>query len=133
MPSNLDVVRRALEGFDGRDPEKLLASATEDVEMRSAIIGGAEANCYLGHDGVRQWARERDEAFPDIRFMIDELREVGELVVVLGHIKARGSASGVEFDAPSGWVVSVRDGLIATIHGYLDQDAALEAARAGIT
>jgi ketosteroid isomerase-like protein len=133
MASVIDVVRRALEEFDGHDAEALLAWATDDVEMRSAVIGGAEGNVYTGHEGVRRWARERDEAFEEIRFVVDELQEVGELVVALGRIHARGEASGVPLEMPSGWVVSVRDGRIATMHGYLDHDAAIEAARAGTT
>ena len=132
MQSNLEVVRHALDGFDGRSADELLRWATEDVELRSAIIGGAEANVYRGHDGIREWARERDETFPEIRFLIDDMRAVGDLVVVLGHIKARAAASGVEIDTPSGWVVSVRDSLIATIHGYLSHDDALRAAAAGL-
>jgi ketosteroid isomerase-like protein len=128
---DLAMVRQALEGFGGQSAEELIPWTTEDVELRSAVIGTAEGNMYRGHDGVREWARERDESFDEIRFISDEIREVGDLVVVLGHIHARGEASGLTLDAPSGWVVSVRDGKIATLHGYLDHGAALEAARAG--
>ena len=73
--SNLEVVRRMLEGFDGRDPENLIAWACEDIELRTAIIGGAENNVYRGHEGVRDWARERDEMFDDIEFRVGDMIE----------------------------------------------------------
>jgi ketosteroid isomerase-like protein len=129
--SNSEVVRSALAAFDQQDIETLLEWCTEDVEMRSAIVGGAEANVYRGHDGMRQWQRERDEAFDEIALSLHETHEIGDLVVALGHLHARGAASGVSLDAESGWVVSVRDGRIASLHGYLDHESALAAARAG--
>jgi ketosteroid isomerase-like protein len=129
--SDVEVVQRALEAFDASNVDALLEWCTEDVEMRSAIVGGAEANVYRGHDGMRQWARERDEAFDEVVLSLHDASQIGGLVVALGRISARGAASGVMLDADSGWVVSVRDGRIATMHGYLDHESALEAARAG--
>ncbi len=129
--SNIEVVRRALADFDGASAEAMVEWTTEDVELRSAIIGGAEGIVYRGHDGLREWARGRDEAFDEIRFVVRELVEVGELVVALGHVHARGEASGLTLDTPSGWVVTVRDGRVASMYGYLDPDEALAAARAG--
>jgi ketosteroid isomerase-like protein len=70
------------------------------------------------------------ETFAVTELFADEIHEVGELVVALGHIHARGGSSGVSLDSPSGWVVSIRDGRIASMHGYLDHEQALEAARA---
>jgi ketosteroid isomerase-like protein len=129
-PENVEIVRRALAAFEGRDAEALLEWCTDDVELRSAIIGGAEGNVYRGDDGVREWAGEGLDTFEELRLVADEFREVGELVVMLGHIRARGGSSGVVLDSPSGWVVALRDGRIASLHGYLEHEAALEAAEA---
>jgi ketosteroid isomerase-like protein len=127
------IVRRALTAFEfRRDLGPLLELVSEDVELRSAIIGGAEANVYRGHDGVRRWAREGEEAFEELALVAEDVRTVGDAVVALGFIHVRGGASGVAFDSPSGWVFGVRDGRIARMHGYLDHDQALEAARAGV-
>jgi ketosteroid isomerase-like protein len=81
---------------------------------------------------VREWAREGDEAFDELRLTIDEVRDAGPVVLALGRIEARGGASGVALDAPNGWVLWVRDERIAALHGFLDHAAAIEAAaRAG--
>jgi hypothetical protein len=49
--SNVEVVRRAVDSFADRDVDALSAWLTEDVELRSAIIGNAEGNVYRGHEG----------------------------------------------------------------------------------
>ena len=129
--SNVEVVTRALAAFESTgfaDIEPFIAWVTEDVELRSAIVGGAEGNVYRGHDGIREWAREVTDAFDDLHLIAEEFREVSDVVVGLGHVKARGGASRLELDVPSGWVVAVRDGRIAWMHGYLEHEAALEAA-----
>jgi ketosteroid isomerase-like protein len=128
--SNVEIVRRALDAFVGRDPDALAEWCTEDVELRSAVIGTAEGNVYRGHDGLRDWAREGRELFAELQLIADDIREVGELVVMLGHIHARGGSSGVVLDSPSGWVVWMRDGRIAAMTGYLSHDEALAVADA---
>ena len=132
--SKVEIAERTLEVFARSgvpDVEELLGWLTEDVELRSAIVGGASGSTYHGHDGVRQWAREVDEAFDELRMLPHEFSEVGDLVVALGHVQARGGASGLVLDVAIGWVVSVRNGKAATLHGYLDHAEALAAARAG--
>ena len=128
--SNVEKVRRALDAFVGRDPDALAEWCTEDVELRSAVIGTAEGNVYRGHDGLRDWAREGKELFDELQFIADDIREVGELVVMLGHIHARGGSSGVVLDSPSGWVVWMRDGRVAAMTGYLSHAEALAVADA---
>jgi ketosteroid isomerase-like protein len=133
--SNIEVVQRALAAFESTgfaDIEPFVEWVTEDVELRSAIVGGAEGNVYCGHDGIRAWARQVSDALDELHLIAEDFREVGGFVVGLGHVKARGGASGLELDVPSGWVVEVRDGRVARMHGYLDHDSALEAAREGV-
>jgi ketosteroid isomerase-like protein len=131
--SKVEIVERTLEAFARSgvpDVEELIGWLTEDVELRSAIVGGASGSTYHGHDGVRQWAREVDEAFDELRMLPHDFSEVGDLVVGLGHVQARGGASGLVLDVPIGWVLSIRDGKVASLHGYLDHAEALAAARA---
>jgi ketosteroid isomerase-like protein len=122
---NVEIVRRALAAFERqgvRDIEALIPYVTEDVELRSAIIGGAEGNVYRGHDGIRRWAAEGAELFDELRLVADDERAVSAFVVALGFIHARGGASGLTLDSPTEWVITVRDGLIARLSGYLDHE-----------
>ena len=45
-------------------------------------------------------------------------------VLVLGRMKGRGKASGVEFEAPAAWVCELRDGKVAKVHFYAHEEAA---------
>ena len=133
--SDVEVVEHALAAFERRgfdDIEGLIEWLTEDVELRSAIVGGADGSVYRGHDGIREWARGVGEAFDELHLVARDVRAVGELVVGLGHVTARGGASGLELDVPIGWVLTVRDGRVARMHGYLDPEEALAAAEAGV-
>jgi ketosteroid isomerase-like protein len=52
----------------------------------------------------------------------------GDRVVVTLHFKGRGKGSGVEVDARSHQVHTLRDGKLIRLDEYLDRDEALEAA-----
>ena len=58
----------------------------------------------------------------------EEFREVGDKVVVLGRLRARSRASGMDVDVPMGFVWTLRDG--KAVHGrtFSDQAEALRAA-----
>jgi ketosteroid isomerase-like protein len=129
--SNVEIAQRLWGAFEQggfRGIDAWIGLLAEDVELHPAIVGGADGSTYHGHDGVRAWAREVDETLEDLHLRADEYREVGGRVVAIGHVSARGGASGLELDVPIAWVLSIRDGRVATMHGYLDVAAALEAA-----
>ena len=96
------------------------------MELQSAIIGGAEGNTYRGHDGVRQWMAESDAAFEDLRVEPQEFRDAGHRVLMLGHVYARGRASGVDVDSPIAWLCTLRGSRIVSQRGYLNPEEALE-------
>jgi ketosteroid isomerase-like protein len=54
--------------------------------------------------------------------------DLGDRVLVLGRVRARGRESGVELDSPLGWVFTVRGGKLAKAEGFLSRAQALEAA-----
>jgi ketosteroid isomerase-like protein len=72
--------------------------------------------------------REVDEAFADVRVEFLEARDLGEHIVVVGHLRARGRASGAETDSPIAWVVEFANGRVVRMRDYLDPGEALEAA-----
>ena len=53
---------------------------------------GGEATLYRGHDGIRDGIRDGDEAFSEIKAEPAEVRDLGERVVAIGHLRhaARG-------------------------------------------
>ena len=59
----------------------------------------------------------------------EEYRDAGDRVLILCHLYARGSESGVELDFPLAWLCTLRGGKIVRQHGYFSPHEALEAAR----
>src|SRR5688500_7022275 len=126
---NVEIVRRAFEAVNRRDDvEEILSYIDPEGELHSAVIGGAEGNVYRGHEGFRRWFAETDDAFAEIRTDVTEARDLGDRVLVLGHIKARGRESGAPVDAPTGWIFTVGRGRLVKAEGFLSHAETLEAA-----
>ena len=127
---NVDIARKVADALNRRDVEAILAYANPEIELHSAIIGGAEGNTYRGHDGVRQWMAESIATFAELRGETEEwqYRDLGDDVLTIGRVYARGRESGVEIDSPMAWLTTFRDGKIVLTRGYLNVREALEAA-----
>ena len=125
---NVELVRRALEAFPRGDLDEMLSYMDPDLEFHSAIVGGAEGNIYRGHDGFRRWYADSFESFEELRNEWSEFRDLGDRVLALGHVRARGRESGVEIDSPMGWIFTVRHGKAMKAEGFLSQEEAMNAA-----
>jgi ketosteroid isomerase-like protein len=58
----------------------------------------------------------------------DEIRSLGDRLVVFGEIHGRGRASGMDVRVPLAWVLEFRDGKLRRNRTYADRNEALEAA-----
>jgi ketosteroid isomerase-like protein len=128
---NLESVRRAIEAWNGDDLDGFLAELDADVEWQPAIQPGLEgrAATYRGHDGAREiWRQDRGEAWERLINRPQELRDLGESVLALGHIDLTARATGIEFSQEVGEVFDFRAGKIARIRDFLTHAEALEAA-----
>jgi uncharacterized protein len=125
---NVEVVREALDAVNRRDTEAGLSYIDPEAELQSAIIGGAEGNTYRGHEGIRDWMAESDATFEELRVEPEEVRDLGDDVLLIGRLYARGRESGVEVDSATAWLFTLHDGKIMRARGYLNPEEALEAA-----
>ena len=124
----MDLVRGALEAFARGDVEGMLSDLDPDVELHSAIVGGAEGNVYRGHEGFRNWYADSFESFEELTNEWSEFRDLGDRVLAIGRVKARGRESGVELDSPIAFVFTLRRGKLMKAEGFLSRAEALEAA-----
>jgi hypothetical protein len=118
---NVQVVRRVNEAFDAKDIDALLAEHHPHVEivvLRSQIEGP-----YRGHDGLRRMAADVFAA--DFELRIDEIRDCGSRVLVLGHQHA--TVRGVPFDHVLAEVYEVEGGKVARMQAFSTVEQALEA------
>ena len=127
---NVEAFKRATDAANRRDIEAMLEDLDPDVEWHPAIAAllGGKATMYRGHEGVREWFRDQEEAFAEVRIDYSEIRDVGERVVGIGRLRTRGKSSGAETESPVAWVIELKNGKAIHARAYLEPREALEAA-----
>jgi ketosteroid isomerase-like protein len=127
---NLENFHRLVDALRKRDVEAALEDIHPDIELHPGLVatvaGGAAV--YRGHEGVRQWFRDSFEVFGEVEFDFPDVRDLGDRVLALGHLRVRGSASGAPAESPFCYVNEYEDGKPIRIWTYLDPKEALEAA-----
>jgi ketosteroid isomerase-like protein len=127
---NVEAFKRAVEANNRRDYDALLAELHTDVEWHGVmgVMFGGEATVYRGHAGVLEYLRDVDEGFTVRDIQWSEFRDLGERIVVLGHVRGRGRESGIELDSQYGAVADFKEGKVIKYWDYFDHKEALEAA-----
>jgi ketosteroid isomerase-like protein len=127
---NVEAFKRAIEAYNRRDVDAFWEALDPEIELQGALqaLLESEATVYRGHEGVRQWVRDIDEALADIRLELPEIHDLGARMVAIGRLSARGTASGAETESPFGCVVEWRNGKATRVLSFLDRKEALEAA-----
>ncbi len=126
MASNVDIMRVALEAFNDRDGagfDALLDPNAEIVPVRAALEGVT----FRGADAASQYCAAVEASWEELRWEVEEIRDLGSRVIALGRIQGRGRDSGAEIDARGAWVAHLSDGSITRFQTYSDRAQALAA------
>ena len=108
-----------------------MAEADPEVEWHTAIEQALEGRgrTYRVHDGLRKaWDEYRSETWGGLLNQIQEIRDLGESVLVLGHLDVSGRTTGIDSSQEFGQLVTFRGGKILRTHDFLSHVEALEAA-----
>ena len=121
-----EIVRAAVDHYNatGDLPWDLIDAEVEWVIDPSGNLAAP----YLGHDGVRAYLKQLQDAFDRLRLEINEVVEAGNSVVALGRMRVRGKRSGITVEQPMALLCRVRDGRIVVLRTYIRPAEALEAA-----
>ena len=139
----IDVARRLIELFNrigastgdstliaSPDREAIKEITTDDLEivpLRAAL----EGTVFRGPNALDDfWAASR-ESWETLRMDIDEVSEHGDRVLAVGRLRGRSRETGMEVEAPMGWVATFANGKIASIRTYPSVAEAREAAEVG--
>ena len=136
---NVSIVSAVVEAY--RNPELMgqladgeldLGWVDPDIEWDASRLDEMIpdlAGAYQGHEGVRTYWRRWFEAWSDLEFEIEEVRDKGDDVVVLiCNQRQRGRTTGIWTDLPPyAQVFTLRDGKLVRWRTFPDQEAALEA------
>ena len=122
---NVDVVSRWAEAIRRGDLAEELWDA--NLEIVNAEGWAIEAT-YRGHDGLRRWWSDLEEAFSDFAMEVEEITPLDEerfLTVqrFVGHFRA----TGIPINAQWASVITMKAGRIVQAVGYLTKGRALRA------
>jgi ketosteroid isomerase-like protein len=124
---NVEIVKSLFAAFAERDQAAAETVLDPEVEIRPAIVGGPEGVVYHGLRGNRRFWHDVDAAWKEFRIEVEEFRDLGEQVLVLGRAFARGEGSGIALNEPVAWLAAVREGRIVEFRSFSNQREALEA------
>lgn len=120
---NVEIVKRGFEAYVRGDLAAATANHSDDV-----VFNPTEETPIRGREAVLSYIRRWEEPWDDYELQVEEYLDAGESVVVTIHVKARGAGSGIEVDARSHQVHTLRDGKLVRMDEYLVRDEALRAA-----
>ena len=127
--SNLAATEKLFEIWNSREFEDLVPCVSADIEWVPATVTAVEGSSYSGKDGLRSFFEEWDHAWRVWEVEPEETEELGDQVLVLGHVHAEARGSGMELDQPVAYLFEFDDGLLARGMTFFDHEEAREAAR----
>ncbi len=125
---HVEAVRRSLDAWNRGDVEAWLEDAHPEIEWFSEIVQRVEGSdtVYRGQSEMRRYWDDW-HALWDVAIEITDIRDLGDTVIALGHVRARGEASGIDLERPIAYVFEFEDGRARRVRSYFDVRAALEA------
>ena len=138
--TNVKVIRAVSEALQNREALALLASGDVDLELFDPEIewdvSGVRdwmpsdlADVYWGHEGVLTYWRRWLESWRDLQYEIQDVRGVGDEVVVLVRNQRQwGRQSGILTELPPfGMVFTFRYGKVVRMRAFPNHESALKA------
>jgi ketosteroid isomerase-like protein len=124
---NVELVRRNNDAYNRRDVGAYLETVSESVSFRSRF-SVMDNRGYRGHDELRRYFVELDEAWQRYEMDLERLVDRGARVVGLFHLEAVGRESGLELEEYPGVVFTAEAGRIVQIDAFPTHAEALAAA-----
>jgi ketosteroid isomerase-like protein len=126
MSSEALTVVRAF--FDAVGDANLAEHLDPEVVWFGTRGGLDESRVMRGPQAVLDYLREIQDAWESFDVEVERLLESGDSVVVFMREKAHARQGGVELQDNTAMILTVRNGKIVEMRGYLDRDEALRAA-----
>jgi ketosteroid isomerase-like protein len=130
---NVEVVLQLYKGLNSgvsaHEVGDEVLSVTFDPTIETVQLGGLAGTrgTFIGYDGLREAARELDDAWREYRFELLEHAAEGNLVAFAVKAYASGRASGISLEMELGHLFELRGGRIVRWVVYSEPRDALEA------
>ena len=100
------LLEQLRDAYNRRDPDAWVTVWNPDCEWHPFLTARVEGDPgYHGHNGMRAWFEDVDEMFEEMQVELEQYRQVGDRLLVLGRMTARGRGSGAQVSTEVGWVV----------------------------
>ena len=124
---NVEIVRQVIEAWNQRDEDLAVSYMAPDVEWAPAGPAAVERTVYHGREECSRGFAAVWETWDEFHFKETEVRDSGDWVLWLGHVRARGKTSHVAFDQEFAHHVVLLGGKIVRVRAFLTWHEALEA------
>ena len=123
VPTNAEIIRAAMDGFNQGDLDGALELAAEDITIHDPDRTG---EVFRGKDAYVAFTAEWLENWDEYRIELEELREgPGDWIVAIATQSGRGKGSGIEISDSLNIAFFLRDGRIAEYWIFGDAERAL--------
>ena len=125
----MEIVRRSTDAYNRRDLDGMLANWAEDAVLDWSNARSFDAGVYRGHGGdpgvhggvLRELGRSSD----GVRLWPSEVEDGLLIAENVTYMRGR---DGIEVQARSAWLITIRDGRQTSLTLYQTKQEALEAA-----
>jgi ketosteroid isomerase-like protein len=124
------LLEQLRDAYNRRDPDAWVTVWNPDCEWHPFLTARVEGDPgYHGHNGMRAWFEDVDEMFEEMQVELEQYRQVGDRLLVLGRMTARGRGSGAQVSTEVGWVVEPKGEHFQRGWAYTSHEEAERAAR----
>ena len=128
LRENVEIVHRMQDAIRRRDLDAYVALHDPECEISLLIASIEGGGTYRGHEGVRTFWSHVDASFAEWRRELEEVRDLGNVMILKGRFRGRGTESGVTIDRRFWHVIKFRGGRAASWAAYATEEEALEVA-----
>jgi ketosteroid isomerase-like protein len=126
---NVELVRRSTDAYNRRDLDGFLENWAPDAVVDWSNSRGFEAGVYRGHGEIRAFTQQFLAAFDEVRIeLLADPVEVQDGLLVAENVTYLQGRDGIEVEARSAWLITIRDGEQTSLTLYQTKQEALEAA-----
>jgi ketosteroid isomerase-like protein len=125
---NVELARRCFEAFNQGGLPAVESFLDPEIVFDQSRSPFPDAGIYHGIEGVREWFDGLSDAFGDVDYDLEQVRDLGERVAVLLRVSGRGPGSGIEVEYTFAPLLTFREGKIVRMDRFTEWEEALAAA-----
>jgi ketosteroid isomerase-like protein len=125
---NVEIAKRWTQLANSGDIAGVLGLMAPDIQCFPAEDQPESSRGFRGREAFARYVEPWRDAFDDYRIEVSEYIDLGEYVVIVARLNARGRLSGVETSDDEVWLMRFRDSKAIEYRECRTKEQALQAA-----